>query len=112
MSLKGLALSIAQVISATTPLLVSASPTTGQTVTLPDTAQDMIVYLTPAGALLALTLALPSDAVTIIGQTIRVFSTSAVTTVTLSNTVPVLSAIVLNGGYTLQKVAANSWVRF
>lgn len=99
-------------ISAAKPTVVTATPTTGQTVTLPDQIGDMIAYITPAGTLVALTIALPSDAATVTGQVIRVFVTQAITTLTITNVSPAIATLSLNGSFTLQKVAANAWARF
>lgn len=101
-----------QIIYDTKPIIQTASPTTGQTVTIPDSSRDVLLYITPAGTLLAMTLALPSDSVSVIGQVIRVFFSQAITTLTLANTTPALTTVVLNGSFTLQKVAANTWLRF
>lgn len=98
-------------MNTTKPSLFTSSPTTGGTVTLPDQTQDMTAYITPAGTLVALTIALPSDAVTVVGQIIRVFITQAITTLTLANIAPALASVSLNGSFTLQKVAANTWIR-
>lgn len=95
----------------TKPSLFTSSPTTGATVTLPDQTQDMTAYITPAGTLVGLTIALPSDLVTVVGQIIRVFITQAITTLTLANIAPALASVSLNGSFTLQKVAANTWIR-
>lgn len=111
MSLHGANTNSTQVAYAAKPSIVTASPTTGATVTLPDQIQDMTAYITPAGTLVALTIALPSDAVTVLGQVIRVFITQAITTLTLANIAPALTSVSLNGSFTLQKVAANTWVR-
>lgn len=101
-----------QAVYAAKPSIFTASPTTGQTVALPDQVQDILAYITPAGTLLALTIALPSDSVTVVGQVIRVFLTQAITTLTLANITPALTSVALNGSFTLQKVSANTWVRF
>lgn len=111
MSLHGSVPNVQAVVNATKPSIVTASPTTGTTVTLPDQTQDMTAYITPAGTLVALTIALPSDAVTVVGQIIRVFITQAITTLTLASIAPALASVALNGSFTLQKVAANTWIR-
>lgn len=84
---------------------VTGSPTTGQTVTIPDGPGRTGVYLTPAGALLALTINFPSDASTITGQVIYICITQVVTTLTLS----VSGGSILNG---LTSFAGNDCVSF
>jgi hypothetical protein len=81
------------------------------TITLPDQARDMFVYINPASTLLALTIVLPNDASTVIGQNIRVFFTQAITGLTFTNINPLPVSAAITTGFTLQKVAANSWVR-
>lgn len=109
--LRGFVPNITQMINETKPSVLLFSPTNGATVTLPNQARDMIAYITPAGGLLALTLALPSDASTIVGQTISVFLSQPITVLTTSNVLNAPVSLVLNSGFEIMKVATNTWVR-
>lgn len=90
-----------------------ASPTTGQTVTMTADDKDRTLILTPAGALLALTVAFPADATSRLGQLVVITSSQAITTLTASGaTVSGLVAALVGGdSFTYQKVAANTWRR-
>lgn len=59
-----------------------ATPTTGQTVTVNSNGR-VILFINPAGTLLALTVALPSSPSD--QDSVRVFSSQAITTLTMSN---------------------------
>lgn len=94
------------------PTVLTFTPTTGQTVTIPDQSNSMTIYINPAGTLAAVTLALPSDSVSQVGQVIRVFCTQIVTALTLTNILPNLTTLAaVNSGFTIQKIGANSWIR-
>ena len=112
MAVKAMLPNVVKMVYETKPSVLSYTPTTGQTITIPDLPQDMFVYIAPAGLLLALTIVLPTDAMSFVGQTIRVFCTQPVTALTINPVTPVLSSLALNGGFTLQKVTSNSWARF
>lgn len=112
MPLHGIVPNVQQTVYESKPLVLTYTPTTGSTVTLPNTMQDLLVYMNPAGALLALTMVLPSDTSTYIGQTIRVYFTKGITTLTFTGITPLPIAASLDSGFTIQKVAANMWARF
>ncbi len=100
-------------VNTTKPAIQTASPTTGQTVVMTDSAVDGTLYLTPAGALLALTVTFPTNANSVLGQIRRIASTQAVTTLTLDGATILnpLTAIVANTATSFQKVASNTWIR-
>lgn len=92
----------------------NASPTTGQTVTMNPTAIDQQLYLTPAGTLLALTVNLPADATSRIGQSAIIATSQAITTLTIGGATTIFNPLAnLSAGdcWEFRKVAANTWVR-
>lgn len=79
-----------------------STPTTGGTVTIANSAAPNIhLIVTPAGALLALTVNLPSSPID--GQTVTIVSSQAVTTLTLGG-----GTIVS----TITTLAANAFARY
>ena len=94
------------------PTFQTASPTTGQTVVMTDDDTDGTLYITPAGALAALTITFPSDANSRVGQWRRVACTKAVAALTLGG-VTVLNAtssLIINDCFTFEKITANTWI--
>lgn len=93
-------------------LYLTASPTTGATVQFTSDSRDQLYYITPAGALLALTITLPSNATSVIGQQVRFCITQAVTALTINGASTILNTIsALTGGELVcfVKVADNVW---
>lgn len=96
------------------PVVQNAAPTAGQTVVMTDDANDGTLVLTPAGVLATLTVTLPSEANSRIGQIRRLASRQAITALTLNGATTILNgatALLLNDCFSYQKVAANTWVR-
>lgn len=96
------------------PLIISSTPTTGQTVNFANSPVDQTIYATPAGTLASLTLTLPSDATSQPGQICRFFTSQALTVLTVNGAVTIRNApvsSVINDCCTFQKVAANTWIR-
>jgi len=95
----------------------AATPVTGATVVMTDNATGGLLYLTPAGTLATLTINLPSNAKSRIGQIERVFTTQAITALTLGQVgggatiVNAPTTLAANGAALFQKVAANTWLR-
>lgn len=58
-------------------------PTAGQTVAFADTPQNTVKYMDPAGTLATLTVNLPSNANSVIGQEVKLVSSQAITALTL-----------------------------
>lgn len=94
-------------------VIQSASPTTGQTVVMTADSNDRLLDLTPAGTLATLTVTMPADATSRLGQLACIASTQAVTTLTLNGGTVVNTVSSLNAGdcVTFQKRTANTWVR-
>lgn len=94
---------------------VTGSPLTATTVAFNASTQDQVAYLTPAGALAALTVNVPADAASLLGQQCLLVSTQAVTALTLGQTgggatiLGGITALAAGVPITLTKVAANTW---
>ena len=89
--------------------------TTGQTVVLTDTAKNNTLYITPAGTLAALTVTLPTNGNSNIGQTVTIFSTQIITSLTISGAGATVqgnvTTLAANAFVSFRKVAANTWAR-
>lgn len=96
------------------PQIQTASPTTGQTVVFTADDKDRTLWLTPAGALAALTITFPTDGASRLGQIVRLGSSQVITALTLGGaTILNTAATLASAGdmYSFQKVAANTWAR-
>jgi len=98
------------VMQAATP----APPSTGGTVTVTNTGMSGLTVVNPAGTLATLTISLPADAASQIGQIERIAFLKAITLLTISGATTILGAplaAVLGDNIGFQKVAANTWTR-
>jgi hypothetical protein len=92
----------------------TASPTTGQTVVMNDNSIDGVLWLTPAGAIATLTITVPTNANSRLGQTRRIATSQDINTTLTINGGTILNApatLIGNTGFSLVKVAANTWMR-
>lgn len=93
----------------------TASPTTGQTVVMNDNSIDGLLYLTPAGTLATLTVTLPTNANSRLGQTRRLSTTQDLTALTVNvaggTVVNSPTTLLANSTVAFQKVATNTWMR-
>jgi hypothetical protein len=93
-----------------------ATPAGSGTVTFNAGGQDELIYLDIGSAITGLTINFPSDANSVIGQTISVFCRSAVNaTVTypIGTEVPTAPTSLVAGiMYSWQKVSTSTWVGF
>lgn len=110
----------AQAASAPLPIVTPSSPTTGQTISAATGKSDETLYITPAGTLLALTIALPTSANSRVGQTIRGFISQIITGLTAGvsgsgtvvGTTPTTSAVNSSFAYQCVSVSGNgTWIR-
>lgn len=95
-------------------LVLNASPVTGGTVAWSDVSQDQILWMTPAANLATLTLTLPSEANSRIGQRCLVGSSKAVAILSVTGATTIYNALnVLNAGdsFLLRKLAPNTWAK-
>lgn len=102
--------------SLATNAVQTASPATGATVNMSTLgAADASLFLTPAGTIATLTVNLPADGDSSIGQIRRVLSTQTITTLTVTNTTIIHGwthgTLLATNGVTFQKVAANTWFK-
>lgn len=99
--------------SPSTNYVDSVTPLTGQTVTFRQDSSDGTVYIQPAGAIAALTLNFPSDAVSRIGQICRVASTQNIASLTMTGGVVMdpISSLSANDFFEFHKLKANTWTR-
>ncbi len=96
------------------PAVQAASPTAGQTVVMTDSAVDGTLYLTPAGTLATLTVTLPTEVNSRIGQIRRIGTSQALTLLTIGGATTILgnvTTLALGASASFQKVAANTWIR-
>jgi len=86
--------------------------TSGQTLVVPSTNQDTLVSISAAGTLASLTLTLPPDAATAIGQQIRIYTSVAVTAFTVNGETNIYGAptsLNAQDNFGFQKVAPNTF---
>lgn len=99
--------------SAVMQISPTAVPISGGTVSITNTAMTGLTVINPAGVLAVLTVNLPSDASSNIGQVERISFLKGITLLTIAGATvtgaPVAASINDNIGF--QKVAANTWQR-
>jgi hypothetical protein len=95
------------------PVVEAYTPTAGQTVVLADNANSRIVQLVPAALLATLTVTLPTDANSVIGQVVRISSSKAVTLLTVNGAtiIGAPSGLILGDNIGFQKTGVNTWAR-
>jgi len=96
------------------PNVKAASPTTGQTVAFDAASADQTLWLTPAGTLASLTVTLPSDSSSALGQTVTIAASQTLTSLVVNGATTILNNVTsLLGGATVKfrKVAANTWIQ-
>lgn len=94
------------------PAVQTASPVTGAVVTILNGSNNILLVLTPLGTLSTLTVTLPSDGSTVVGQMITVFCTQIITTLTINGATTIYNgptSFAVGGKFTLQKMSANTW---
>jgi hypothetical protein len=92
------------------------TPSAGATISASSAGLDETVYLDHSATIATLTFAFPSNTTSYTGQILRLFSRSAVTTLTISSSGltiygAALTALAANGAASWQKVAASTWIR-
>lgn len=92
----------------------NAAPATGQIVVMEDSAKNGTLYMMPALLLAALTVTLPSEANSVIGQVRRIATTKAITVLTVNGATTILGnvgSMALGDCISFHKIAANTWAR-
>jgi len=90
----------------------TASPSTGQTVTIAETPKDVDLWMSPAGLIASATVALPTTGA--IGQIVTIGSSQVVTTLSITGAASILNPLnTLNSGdsFQMKKVNATTWTR-
>jgi hypothetical protein len=93
-----------------------SAPATGQTTTINSAGEDQTVHLDHSSAIAAHTLVFPTNATSRVGQKIRIFARTAVTTLTINangNTIRgvALTTLAASGTATFEKTAPSMWIR-
>lgn len=89
----------------------------GDTVNWNTKGQNETLYIAPAGTIAGLTVVIPLDAQSVIGQIIKLFSTQTVTTLTVTANGNTLNGVAVTtlgagvNGVSWQKIDSNRWVR-
>lgn len=99
--------------AATRPGVDAFSPTTGQTVSFTNDASDRLMLVTPAGALAALTIVMPTSAQAQVGQRCTFTSSQSITSTSVSGSTVTGWVTSVSGGdmYTYMYVGSNTWRR-
>lgn len=96
------------------PTVTASTPTTGQTILFLTSSSDQVLYLTPAGTLATLTVTLPSNASSRIGQEVVITCTQIITAITINGAASILNTLtawVANTSSKFVKVANDTWAR-
>lgn len=88
-------------------------PTTGATVQMAVLHHDGTLLINPNGTLASLTVALPADVDSDLGEKREVFSTQSITSFTLTGATTIVgapSSLDPMGHFTIEKILSNTWV--
>lgn len=94
------------------PNIQKVAPVTGANVQMTDNALDGTLYINPAAALANLTITLPSDANSRLGQIRRIATNKAIASLTLTGAASIMNAVTsMSGGdcVQFQKIDSNTW---
>lgn len=92
---------------------VKLVPTTGQTVVFANNSIDQTTYLAPAGPLATLTVTIPSEATSRIGQRITLCTSQNIVALTFNGATTIMNTITsltASDCFTFQKIDANTWI--
>jgi hypothetical protein len=98
------------------PTVSVYTPAAGATITASANGLDETVYLDHGSTIATMTFVFPTNANSVTGQTLRIFSRSIITTLTVTATGltlrgAALTTLAASGTAAWQKVAANTWIR-
>lgn len=108
----GMSQSIADSLYSKKSVIQNASPTSGATVGVTGGFSDTTLWMTPAGTLATLTVNLPSDATSSLGDIVRIGSNKAITLLTMGGAASIINgvtALTINQIASFKKVAADTW---
>lgn len=100
-------------VNRSAPTVQPASPTTGATVAMTGGSADSMLVLTPAGTLATLTVTLPDNATSQVGDIARIGSTKSVTLLTINGASTIIgniTALITNQVVAFKKTADNTWM--
>lgn len=92
----------------------AAAPASGATVQMTDNNKDGILLLSPAATLAALTVVLPAEANTRIGQVRRIFTSQNITALTIQGATTIynnVTTMAAGDAVAFVKVDVNMWAR-
>lgn len=101
-----------QITGAVGPDVQTVAPASGATVQINDNAKDTTLVVNPAGDLATLTINLPSEANSRIGQVIMIRARRNIAAVTLGGATTILGTVgsfLMDDAFVFQKTAANTW---
>lgn len=96
------------------PNIQKVVPNSGDTIQMSATALDGTLLIAPAAALASLTINLPPEAVSRLGQVRRIATTKAIAALTLTGATSIMNAVTsLSGGDCVQyqKADSNTWFK-
>jgi hypothetical protein len=98
------------------PTISVYTPAAGATINASPNGLDETVFLDHGSTIATMTFVFPSNANSVTGQTLRIFSRSIITTLTVTATGltlrgAALTTLAASGTAAWQKVAANTWIR-
>lgn len=99
-------------IARLTPVVATSVPTSGQTVAAAGNVSDYTLWLAPAATLAALTVNLPLDSLSQIGDIYRIGSSKTITALTLAGPATIFdsaSSLSPNQIVSYKKLAADTW---
>lgn len=103
-------LTASQVQTLIRPTQQTASPLTGATVVVTETAVDTDLWLTPAGPIAALTVTLPNG---FIGQRVTIASSQPITVLTVNGAVSIfnpLTTLSIGDAFEMLRIGTTVWV--
>lgn len=96
------------------PLVTKIAPTTGQTVAPLTGSVDSTVFIAPAGTLATLTVTIPADGSSTLGDVVTISTTKLLTVLTISGAATILGGVVAlaaNESVSYKKTDTDTWVR-
>lgn len=91
-----------------------STPLTGATVLLTDDASNGTLYVTPAGTIAALTVTLPSEANSKVGEERTIVTSQTITALTVNGATTIhgnVTTLAAGASATFRKLAANIWAK-
>lgn len=93
---------------------MNLSPATGASIAFNNTSIDQTMFLTPAGTLATLTVSLPSNATSRLGQSVFIATTQTITALTVNGATTIINnptTLASGAAVELRKMADNLWMQ-